>query len=102
MRSDVHKGDDSVQNMRVCCIRSLFKESGTRIGPSILQSVEYSTYDTQHQQDQEIDDNVEVGLLFDFALLGRSVSTIQHDLRVGSREDDETYNPGCVANGTAT
>jgi hypothetical protein len=69
----------------------------------ILPDTIANSGDQAHQhEDNEVNDNVEVGLLLDFGPFGRSSTTVKHDLGVGTSVDDKPNDPIRIPHSTAT
>ena len=69
----------------------------------ILPDTIANSGDQAHQhEDNEVNDNVEVGLLLDFGPFGRSGTPVKHDLGVSTGVGDKSDDPIRVPHGTAT
>ena len=98
----LHKSDDRIHDIRGCGVSIDLEKLGTGPSSHIFQTAENSRDQTHNRKDAKVDDDVEVGLLLDPTPFRRSVASIEHDLGVRTRENNEANNPRGISNSTAT
>jgi hypothetical protein len=101
-KNHIHECNQRIQNRRASRIIPYFKKLGAGIVLIIIQTAEYRSDRAHHEQNREVNDDVEVRLYLDLGSFGGCITSVQHDLGVGSSKDDEANDPRGISYSTAS